>query len=136
MRSAGVNVLRLTATAGTKCVAADGSLRVGAPQYDVELWLVRQAQTVDQGASVAGAQIVDEFRDFKADRTSDLTVAGSPAKRLVGTGHEADDGDPGEADVIVFNVGDHVFVACNHGESINAAGQNGLLTLVQTAQRP
>ena len=136
MQSGGANVLRLTVPAGAKCKAADGSLHVDAPTYDVECWLVRGARTVDDAVPRVGPQIADEFRDFKADRTTDLTVAGSPAKRLVGTGHEADDGDPGAADVIVFRVGDRVFVACNHGETINPAGQQGLATLVQTARLP
>jgi hypothetical protein len=50
--------------------------------------------------------------------------------------HEADDGDAGAADVIAFKVGDHVFVACDHGESLDPMGQQWLLTLVQTAQMP
>jgi hypothetical protein len=79
---------------------------------------------------------VSEFKNFKSNQTSELTIAGSPAKRMVGDGEEADDGDPGKADVIVFKVGDHVFVACDHGETINETGQQGLLTLVQTAHMP
>ena len=140
LTTGGADVLRLTAPAGTTCKAADGSLHVDAPKYDVELWLVPGARTVDEGVARVGPQIADEFKDFKADTTTDLTVAGSAAKRLVGSGHEADDGDPGTADVIVFALGDRasvrVFVACNHGETINAAGRDGMLALVQTARMP
>jgi len=136
MQSGGVDVLRVTASPDIKCVIGDGSLHFTAAQYEVEFWLVPGSQTVDDAVGHVGTQIVSEFKDFKPDSTTDLTVSGSPAKRLVGAGHEADDGDPGDADVIVFKVGDHVFVACNHGESLNPVGQQGMLTLVQTAQVP
>ena len=55
---------------------------------------------------------------------------------LVGKGHEADDGDAGSADVVVFKVADHIFIACNHGEGLDPAAQQGMLTLLQTAQAP
>ena len=136
MQSGGTNVLRLTTSADCKCAANDGSLKINAPQFEVEVWIVPGAKTVDEAMRSVGAQIVDEFKDFKADSTTDLTIAGSPAKRLVGPGHEADDGDPGAADLIVFKVGYHVFVACTHGEKLTPLGQQGILTMVQTAQMP
>jgi hypothetical protein len=136
MQAGGVNVLRLTAPPDLRCAATDGALRFVAKQYEVEFWLVPGAQTVDEATGRVPQQIASEFKDFKPDHTTDLTVAGSPAKRLVGTGHEADDGDDGGAGVIVFKVGDHVFVACNHDEKLSPAGQDALLALVQTAQAP
>ena len=117
MQSGGANVLKLTTPAGTKCVAEDGSLKFDSPKYYVEVWLVSGAKTVDEAMGCVSSQIVSEFKNFKPDQTTDLTIAGSPAKRMVGVGNEADDDDPGKADVIVFKVGDHVFVACNHGEN-------------------
>lgn len=136
MRSGDVSVLQVTVPADAKFAAADGSLRVSGPHCEVEVWLARGATTVDEAVGHVRAQIVDEFKDFKAGRTTDMTVAGSAAKRLVGAGHEADDGDAGEADVIVFQVGGHVFVACTHGESLDPAGRQGLSTLVQSARVP
>jgi hypothetical protein len=136
MKSGGTDVLKLTTPAGTKCVAEDGSLKFDSPKYYAEVWLVSGAKTVDEAMGRVGEQIVSEFKKFKPNETTDLTIAGSPAKRMVGVGEEADDGDPGKADVIVFKVDDRVFVACNHGESLNEAGQQGLLALVETAQKP
>jgi hypothetical protein len=136
MQAGGINVLRLTTSADVKCVAKDGSLHISTPQYEVEMWLVRGAQTMDEAIARVDKQIVDEFKDFKAFRTTDLTVAGSPAKRMLGSGHEADDGDAGQADVIVFKVGDHVFIACTHGEGLAPIAQQAMLTAVQTAQTP
>lgn len=135
MQSGGANVLRLTTSADCKCAAKDGSLKINAPQFEVEVWLA-PAKTVDEATASVDKQIVDEFKDFKAESTTDLTIAGAPAKRLVGPGHEADDGDPGAADLIVFKLGDHVFVACTHGEKLTPIGQQGLLTIVQTARVP
>jgi hypothetical protein len=136
MKSGGANVLKLTPPAETKCVAEDGELKFDAPKYYIEVWLASGAKTVDEATKRVSSQIVSEFKNFKPNEMTDLTIAGSPAKRIVGVGEEADDGDPGKADVIVFKVGNDVFVACNHGETLNDAGQKGLLTLVQTAQKP
>jgi hypothetical protein len=136
MQSGGVDVLKLTAPADFKCVAEDGSLKFDAPKFYVEYWLASGADTVDEAVQRVATQIESEFKKFKPSQTTDLTIAGSPAKRMVGDGEEADDGDPGSADVIVFKVGNHVFVACNHGEKLTPVGQEGMLALTQTAQAP
>ena len=136
MQSGGVDVLKLTGPADFKCVAEDGSLKFDAPTFYAEYWLVAGAHTVDESLQRVGTVIESEFKNFKPSQTTDLTIAGSPAKRMVGDGEEADDGDPGQADVIVFKVGNHVFVACNHGEKLTPVGQEGMLTLTQTAQAP
>lgn len=136
MQSGGVDVLRVSLAGNIKCEANDGSLHVNAKQYDVYLWLVPGAKTLDDGIAQIGQQIKDQFKDFQAKSTSDLTVAGSPAKRLIGKGHEADDGDNGEADVIVFKVGDRIFIACVHGEDLTPMAEQGILTVLRTARLP
>ena len=132
----GADVLRVTVPAEAKVAAAEGTLRVEAAHYAVQVWLVPGARTVAEAVGRVGPVIVGEFKDFKAERTTDLTVAGAAAKRLEGPGHEADDGDDGRADVVVFTVGGRAFVACDHGETLDAAGRQGLLDLVRTARRP
>jgi hypothetical protein len=136
LQSGGANVLQFATPERAKCKSTDGFLAIMTPKYNVEFWVVPQARSVDEATGRVSALIVNEFKNFKPTRTTDLTVAGSPAKRLVGNGNEADDGDPGQADVIVFKVGDRIFVGCNHGEGLTPAGQQGLLTLTQSAQRP
>jgi hypothetical protein len=136
MQFGGSNVLRVMMPAGCKSVATDGFLKVTGPNVETEVWLVRDAQTVDAAIGRIPQQIETEFKNFKLDGTTDITVAGSPAKRLTGSGNEADDGDPGHADVIVFKVGDHVFVACTHDEHLTDVYRQTMLTLVQTAQVP
>ncbi|HEY7088618.1 MAG TPA: hypothetical protein VH518_11055 [Tepidisphaeraceae bacterium] len=134
MQAGGTDVLKLTADPKTECKGSDGTMTMTLGEMRVYVWMV--GGTVDSAvAGVAGA-IKDEFKGFKATSTTPLTIAGSPAVRMVGTGAEADDGDPGTADVIVFKVGDHVFVAGVHGEHLPAAEQQWLLNVVQTAAKP
>ena len=92
------------------------------------------AQTVDEAVGRVSEQITDEFKNLKVTNSTDLTVAGAPAKRQEGSGEEADDGDAGKADVIVFKMGQHIFVACTHGEALNPAAQEWMLKLVQEAK--
>jgi hypothetical protein len=81
--------------------------------------------------------IKSDFVKFVATATNDITIAGAPAKQLTGTGAEADDGDPGTADVIFFSAGRHVFAACVHGEHDAAAQQRKpMLDILQTAKSP
>src|SRR5262245_60206389 len=86
MQSGGMDVLKLRAPAGTKCVAEDGSLKFDSPKYYAEVWLVRGAKTVEEAMGRVSEQITSEFKNFKPDETTDLTIAGSPAKRTVGVG--------------------------------------------------
>ena len=136
MQSGGSNVLRLTPPAHTTCAAKDGFLKLTSPQFELDVWLVPGASTVDAAVGSVGTQITSEFKDFKPDQTTDLTIAGAPAKRLAGTGHEADDGDNGQADLVVFKVGDHIFVALTHDEALPATARQGMLATVQTAEAP
>jgi hypothetical protein len=130
----GKDVLLLTVPVDTVCTPKEGSVVLNSNNRTVEFWLVNEAKTIDEALPKVSEQITDEFKNFKMTKSSDLTVADSPAKREEGDGEEADDGDPGKADVIVFKVGSRLFVACNHGESLNAAAQEWMLALVQSAK--
>jgi hypothetical protein len=136
MQSAGRGVLQLTASADSDCTSKDGSLVIGAHHFEFEVWLAPAAQTVDDAVANVGQVITDQFKNFQTTSTTDLTIAGSPARRLLGSGNEADDGDGGNADVIVFKVGDHVFVSCVHGEDLSPVAQQLMSTVVSTAQMP
>lgn len=137
MKSGGQDVLRLMVPADTACTPKDGSLRLESHDHDVvNVWLVPGVRTVDDAVGHIPLRIDSEFRNFRTTSTTGLTVAGAPAKHLLGSGTEADDGDPGSADVVVFQTGDHVFVACTHGEALTSSAQRSLLALVQTAQKP
>ena len=81
--------------------------------------------------------IKSEFVKFKAMSVKDLTIAGAPAKDVIGAGNEADDGDPGHAEVILFEVADHVFAACVHGEFDDAFREKEpMMAVLKTAHAP
>jgi hypothetical protein len=134
VQAGGHDVLRLTVPSDASCKPTEGSVVVNSNNRTVEFWLVDGAKTVDEALGKVSEQIKSEFTNFKVTKSTDLTVADAPAKRQEGSGEEADDGDDGKADVIVFKVGDHIFVACTHGEALNAAAQEWMLTLVQSAK--
>jgi hypothetical protein len=83
-------------------------------------------------------QIVkDEISGFKADSSSDIVVAGAPAKHLIGTATEVDDGDPSNVEMVVFSVGQHIFLECAHDDADGAAKRrNEILKVLNTAKAP
>ena len=102
----------------------------------LHIWVVANATNVASGVSRLADVIKGEVLKFKPETTTDLTVAGAPAKRLSGPGTEADDGDEGHADVVVFTAGGRVFLACVHGEKLDAAERKQMLAALQTACVP
>ena len=136
LQTDGRAVLRLTPPAEVVCTAHNGSLQVQRENIRVDVWQVRGAQTLEDAIGRLGSVIESEFKEFKATSTTELTIAGAPARRLKGAGVEADDNDPGTADVVVFRVGGRVFVACTHEEHLNPIAQQWMMTVVGTAQEP
>ena len=132
------DVLRVSPPADAPCDASPGSLAIRSRQGHVFIWLVPGATSVDDAVSVVAKTIESEFKRFKTTRTSTLTLPGekAPATRLMGSGVEADDDDPGTADVIVFRRGSRVFIACAHGEHLRDSAQQLLLSLVESSSVP
>lgn len=110
---------------------------IKAKNQDLYIWHCPQAKTVDEGIAQMPNLIAHEVLEFKATTTNTITVAGAPAKHLVGRGIEADDNDPATADIVVFTTGKTVFVACVHGEG-NEAGRERepMLTVLKSAKAP
>ena len=102
----------------------------------LHIWVVGNATNVTDGISLLAEVIKGEVLKFKPETTTDLTVAGAPAKQLFGSGTEADDGDDGHADVVVFTACKRVFVACVHGEKLDPAERQAMLAALQTARAP
>jgi hypothetical protein len=66
-----------------------------------------------------------------------VDIAGAPAKHIIGPGNEADDGDPGNAEVVLFVVGGRVFAGCVHGEFDDASrARPAMMAVLQTAHAP
>ena len=102
----------------------------------LHLWVVADATNVAAGVSRIHEIIKGEVLKFKPAPAVELTVAGAPAQRFFGPGVEADDGDDGHADVVVFTAGGRVFVACVHGEKLEPAEQQAMLAALQTVRAP
>jgi hypothetical protein len=108
--------------AGWKTAVKDARMQLIVPEKnDVFVWPLADTATVTAAMPKVSALIVGEVKNFKVTSQEDLTIAGSPAKHLVGTGVEADDGDPSNAEVYLFTVGRQVYLACVHGEGADAA---------------
>jgi len=103
----------------------------------LHVWPVPGAKTVADAAARVGEVIKGDVLKFAATKTNDLTLAGAPARHLIGNGAEADDGDPSTADVVIFTVGNHAFVACVHGEGNDASCEREpMLAVLRTAKSP
>ena len=107
-----------TAVAGEKITIIPAQ---GRPH--IQVWPVA-ARTVAEAETGLDALIVSEVKEFKPTAKTDLTVAGKPARQLSGTGVEADDGDPGNAEVTLFSIGTQVFVLVSHGEGPGVADRH------------
>lgn len=139
----GRQVLRLSAPADAPCELSNGAFEMKSRDGYVNVWLVRGATSIDEGVQKISTTIVSEFKDFKPTSTTSLPLSpdrgiggGGSAARVMGSGVEADDNDPGTADVIVFQKGGKVFIACTHGESMRSTAQDLMVNLVLTATTP
>jgi hypothetical protein len=119
--SAGDASLKMTVPKDTEVTKKTGRTILHAKGLWIYLWDVAGAKSVADAVPNAGKIIKSEFTDFAPGETKDIKVAGHDAKHLTGKGAEADDGDPGSADVVIFTDGKHVFAACVHGEKDEAA---------------
>jgi hypothetical protein len=101
------------------------------------IWHVPGAHSIADAVPQVPTIIKSEFTNFKVGDSKHLKVAGQDADHLFGKGEEADDGDPGAAEVVVFSVGKQVFVGCVHGEKDEAAKRSpSLLAVLKTVQVP
>jgi hypothetical protein len=102
------------------------------------VWPVSKAKTVEDALPNVADVIKGEFKDFAVTSTEDTTIAGNPAKHLKGKGVEADDNDPSVGDVVVFTVGNRVFVACASWEEDEerADERKTFLEVLKSAKAP
>ena len=127
----------LTVPRSAKVTSSKDKTVVDTKDLTLYLWVVPKAKTVAEAVPKVATVISGEFKDFVVQRTNTITVAGAEAKHLVGRGAEADDGDPGSADVVVFTVGKTVLAACVHGEGETAPQQRpAMLAMLKTVKAP
>jgi hypothetical protein len=132
------DVLRVLVPAGADCDVYVNHMFVGTRDGKVNIWLVPGAANIDEAVRQVPQKIDSEFKEFKATSTKTINVHASPnqAIRIMGSGVEADDYDPGTADVIVFQRGEHIFIACTHGEALHDSAQALMLSLVEGSTAP
>ena len=117
---AGDITLKMTVPKDTEITKKPSRTILHAKGLWIYLWKT-DAKTVAEAVPQTGKIIKSEFVEFAPGETKDIKVAGHDAKHLTGKGAEADDNDPGSADVVIFTDGKHVFAACVHGEKDEAA---------------
>ncbi len=105
-------------------------------EVHIQLWPMFGAKTVAAATTLVPEFIKGEVTEFKTVKSEDINIAGAPAKHLIGTGSEADDGDPSNADVFLFSVGGKVFLVCAHGEGTGAAKVRAALMHVLSTAKP
>jgi len=129
--------LVLTVPATAKVTAKKEKTEIKTVDMTLYIWKIPGVTTVDAGVAQIPTVIASEVVQFVAKTTNTITIAGVVAKQLIGRSVEADDNDPGTADVVVFTTGKAVFAACVHGEGNDAARERApMLTVLTTAKTP
>lgn len=131
------NILGLVASEDAPCQLSSGKYEIKSRGGDVHIWLVRGAKSVDEGVPRIPETIASEFKGFKPNRSTAMALQeGGSGARVLGSGVEADDNDPGTADVIVFQRAPRIFVGCTHGETMRTSAQEIMTKLEQSAITP
>ena len=129
--------LELAVPSGAEITPVKDKTVIHTTNMFLHVWPVTGAKTVNDAEGRLDDVIKADVLKFSASATNAITVAGSPAKHLIGRGVEADDGDDATADVVLFAVGNRIFIACVHGEGNDASQERGpMLKMLQTAKCP
>ena len=133
----GKPALVLKVPSAPKLISTNGYVRIQTTNLTLHVWAVPNAKTADDALPRAAEIIKSEFLKFKTNMVMNMVIAGAPAKHVIGSGNEADDGDPGNAEVVFFVVGGRVFAGCVHGEADEASkARAAMMTVLKTAQTP
>jgi hypothetical protein len=133
----GKPALDLQVPAAAKLAFSNDYINIRTTNMSLHVWVVPKARTVSDAVPRAAKLIKSEFIKFTASSAEDIVIAGAPAKHVIGSGNEADDGDPGHAEVVFFLVGGRVFAGCVHGEFDDASRARApMMAVLQTAHAP
>ncbi len=116
-----------------------GSMNILATNFNLQLyiWAVPGAKTIAEAVPRSADIIKSEFIQFQPTATNEFKNWDVSATDLTGPGKEADDEDPGNAEVVLFTVDGRVFAACVHGEFDDAKPEHiPMLAVLHTAQAP
>jgi hypothetical protein len=133
----GKPALALLVPAAAKVTSSNDYVNIRTTNMSLHVWAVPNARTAKDAVPRLAKLIQSEFIKFKTTSAEDVVVAGAPARHVIGSGNEADDGDPGNAEVVFFVVGGHVFAGCVHGEFDDASRARApMMAVLQTARVP
>ncbi len=133
----GTAVMTISAPQSAKVTTDKDKTVIDSKEMILDLWVVPKAKTVAEAITTLDDVIKSEVLKFNPTSSEAITVADSEGKHLMGKGVEADDQDPGTADVVVFSVGKTVLVACVHGEGETAVKQRQpMLKALKTVKEP
>lgn len=133
----GKPALVLQVPAAARVTSSNAYVNIRATNMSLHVWAVPNAGSAADAAPRVAEIIKSEFIKFKTTANMDMVIAGAPAKHVTGSGNEADDGDPGNAEVVLFVVRGHVFAGCVHGEFDDASRARApMLAVLRTAQAP
>jgi hypothetical protein len=136
IRAAGAPSFILKVPAGANVTSTDEHTVVQTTETTFHLWKLN-VKTPDEALPRISEIIKGEFVNLKPSATNDLKILGGTARQVSGKGNEADDGDPGATEVVLFTAGKHVFAACAHGEFDDAARRSKvMLAMLKNAKLP
>ena len=115
----------------------DGSVEIDVPRSGVHIHVRALSDaSVDDAVKQVADRIKDEVTKFTVTESKPINVAGAAGKQVTGTGEEADDGDPSNADVYIFTIEGKVFLICAHGEGDGSVKNRPLLaTLLASVKK-
>jgi hypothetical protein len=107
----------------------DDGMTIDIPRSGVhiQVWALSQA-TVEDAAKEVAELIKGQVTKFTVTASKEIRVAEAAARQLTGTGEEADDSDPSNAEVYLFTVEGKVFMVCAHGEGDGTVKNREILT--------
>jgi hypothetical protein len=133
----GKPALVLQAPVSAKTTSSNAYVNIKTAKLSLYIWAAPDAKVAKDAMPRVAELIKSEFVKFQTTSVKDITIAGAPAKDVIGSGNEADDGDPGHAEVILFEAGDHVFAACVHGEFDDAFREKEpMMAVLKTVHAP
>jgi hypothetical protein len=114
----------LTVPDGWTAAVSQGTTTLIAPQKTPHIQLRALAIPAAEAHTKVATLVADQVKDFAAATTEAVTLGSLPAVRLTGTGTEADDGDPSNAEITLVTVGTTTVLVISHGEGKGAADRS------------
>jgi hypothetical protein len=135
--TAGAPAFNIDLPAGWTVTTKDAKTVIypGAKHPHIQVWATDATDV--QAAEKSVAKLIEsEVTHFAPVTSEDKLIAMAPARFLVGTGEEADDGDPSNAEVTLFTVKQTVYVLVSHAEGDGAAKMRQELVRALTTVTP